>query len=236
MMAGRLYPFEGRARARRRAVSGCGSRRRRPPSRWSCISCSSSPGCWRWCSPAGSTRASRGFYGEVSVMSPANVPVFQFKTIIPIAGGLLVLQGLAQVCRCIVCLRTGEWPAHLEDVEEMEIMLQRQHADEAGPSGRGGGDRHRRRAMSDPVVAVVMLGIFVLTILLGFPICFTLMAMGVALRLLCVLRRGADAQHLRQPDFRSAGQPDLFGDGQRRAHRRCPCSCSWATSSSARTS
>ena len=34
--------------------------------------------------------------------------------------------------------------------------------------------------MSDPVVAVVMLGIFVLTILLGFPICFTLMAMGVA--------------------------------------------------------
>ena len=34
--------------------------------------------------------------------------------------------------------------------------------------------------MSDPMVAVVMLGIFVLTILLGFPICFTLMAMGVA--------------------------------------------------------
>jgi tripartite ATP-independent transporter DctM subunit len=33
--------------------------------------------------------------------------------------------------------------------------------------------------MSDPMVAVFMLGIFVLTILLGFPICFTLMAMGV---------------------------------------------------------
>ncbi len=70
------------------------------------------------------------FYTEVSVMSPANVPIFQFKTIIPIAGGLLFLQGLAQVCRCIICLRTGEWPAHLEDVEEMETMLQHQHEDE----------------------------------------------------------------------------------------------------------
>ena len=70
------------------------------------------------------------FYKEVSVMSPANVPIFQFKSIIPIAGALLFLQGLAQVCRCIVCLRTGEWPTHLEDVEEMETMLQHQHADE----------------------------------------------------------------------------------------------------------
>ena len=71
------------------------------------------------------------FYKEVSVMSPANVPIFQFKTIIPIAGGLLFIQGLAQVCRCILCIRTGEWPAHLEDVEEMETMLQHQHEDDA---------------------------------------------------------------------------------------------------------
>ena len=62
-------------------------------------------------------------------MSPANVPVFQFKTIIPAAGGLLLLQGAAQVCRCIVCIKTGEWPAHLEDVEEMETVLQHQHED-----------------------------------------------------------------------------------------------------------
>jgi tripartite ATP-independent transporter DctM subunit len=33
--------------------------------------------------------------------------------------------------------------------------------------------------MTDPQVAVMMLGIFILTIFLGFPICFTLMAMGV---------------------------------------------------------
>ncbi len=72
------------------------------------------------------------FYKEVSVMSPANVPIFQFKTIIPVAGGLLLLQGMAQVCRCIVCIRTGEWPIHLEDVEEMEAMMQHQHEETGG--------------------------------------------------------------------------------------------------------
>ena len=71
------------------------------------------------------------FYNEVSVMSPANVPIFQFKTIIPVAGGLLFLQGLAQVCRCIICMRTGAWAAHLEDVEEMERVLLLQHEEEA---------------------------------------------------------------------------------------------------------
>jgi TRAP-type mannitol/chloroaromatic compound transport system permease small subunit len=82
-------------------------------------------------------------YLEVSVMSPANVPVFPFKTIIPIAGAILVLQGIAQVMRCFVCLRDGEWPKQVEDVEEMETMLQHQHEDvsaledELQPSGAG---------------------------------------------------------------------------------------------------
>ncbi len=70
------------------------------------------------------------FYKEVSINSPTGVPIFQFKTVLPVAAALLCLQGVAQVCRCIVCLRTGEWPAHLEDVEEMESMLQHQHEDE----------------------------------------------------------------------------------------------------------
>ncbi len=68
--------------------------------------------------------------GEVSVMSPANVPISQFKTIIPVAGALLFLQGLAQVSRCIICMRTGQWPPHAEDVEEMETVLLHQHQDE----------------------------------------------------------------------------------------------------------
>ena len=68
--------------------------------------------------------------GEVSVMSPANVPIFQFKTVTPVAGVLLLVQGIAQCCRCVVCMRTGEWPQHLEDVEEMESMLLHQREDE----------------------------------------------------------------------------------------------------------
>ena len=71
------------------------------------------------------------FYKEVSGASPADVPIFQFKTVIPVAGGLLFLQGLAQVCRCVICIRTGQWPAHLEDVEEMETVLLHQHEAEA---------------------------------------------------------------------------------------------------------
>ena len=83
------------------------------------------------------------FYQEVSVMSPANVPIFQFKTITPIAGSLLFIQGIAQCCRCVICLKTGEWPRHLEDVEEMETMLLHQqedsaHYEQAGQSGNEG--------------------------------------------------------------------------------------------------
>lgn len=65
--------------------------------------------------------------GEVSINSPANVPISQFKTVLPVAAGLLFLQGLAQVCRCIVCLKTGVWPEHLEDVEELEKVLTKEH-------------------------------------------------------------------------------------------------------------
>ena len=75
--------------------------------------------------------------GEVSINSPAGVPISQFKTVLPVAGALLFLQGLAQVCRCILCIKTGEWPAHLEDVEEMEVaLLQDKEDTEAAKEGR----------------------------------------------------------------------------------------------------
>jgi TRAP-type mannitol/chloroaromatic compound transport system permease small subunit len=60
---------------------------------------------------------------EVSVNSPAGIPVFQFKTIIVAAGVLLFIQGIAQVFRCIICLRTGEWLRAKDDVEEIEKIL-----------------------------------------------------------------------------------------------------------------
>lgn len=78
---------------------------------------------------AGWKYASRSLrFMEVSVMSPANVPIFQFKLLIVAAGVLLFLQGIAQVMRCILCIRTGEWLQHEEDVEELEQLLIREAA------------------------------------------------------------------------------------------------------------
>jgi TRAP-type mannitol/chloroaromatic compound transport system permease small subunit len=49
-------------------------------------------------------------------------PIYHFKTVIPIAGALVMLQGVAEVVRCVVCLRTGEWPARLHDVAEIDVI------------------------------------------------------------------------------------------------------------------
>jgi len=61
-------------------------------------------------------------YGEVSSFSPAGVPIYEFKTIIIAAGVLLLIQGIAQVCRCLLCIRTGEWMTADDTVEEIEQM------------------------------------------------------------------------------------------------------------------
>ncbi len=60
---------------------------------------------------------------EVSVNSPIGVPIWQLKLIIPAAGFFLALQGIAETLRCIMCIRTGEWPERLHDVEEMETAV-----------------------------------------------------------------------------------------------------------------
>lgn len=61
--------------------------------------------------------------GEISINSPAGVPVFPLKTILPVAAGLLFIQGFAEVARCFICLRDGAWPERMKDVEEMEQVL-----------------------------------------------------------------------------------------------------------------
>ena len=60
---------------------------------------------------------------EVSVNSPAGVPIWPLKAMIPFGAALMALQGLAEVLRCVLCLRTGEWPARLHDVEELENQI-----------------------------------------------------------------------------------------------------------------
>ena len=87
---------------------------------------------------AGWKYAERGWrYLEVSVNSPAGIPIFQFKTVIVAAGVLLFIQGIAQVFRCIICIRTGEWVKAAEDVEEMEIQLARSKNIEPGHFAAG---------------------------------------------------------------------------------------------------
>ncbi|MCC7016108.1 MAG: TRAP transporter small permease subunit [Rhodospirillales bacterium] len=82
-------------------------------------------------------------YREVSIFSPAGVPVFPLKTLIPITGVFLLLQGFAEIIRCIVCLRQGQWPQRLHDVEETESMSLRErhylkeHGEEAAPDRKG---------------------------------------------------------------------------------------------------
>jgi TRAP-type mannitol/chloroaromatic compound transport system permease small subunit len=56
------------------------------------------------------------------------VPVFPLKTLIPITGALLLCQGVAEIIRCILCIRSGRWPQRLHDVEEIEAQLLRERA------------------------------------------------------------------------------------------------------------
>lgn len=62
-------------------------------------------------------------YKEVSWNSPARIQVYFFKTLIPIAGGLLILQGIAETIRCWLAMKNGEWLERLEDVKETEQIL-----------------------------------------------------------------------------------------------------------------
>ena len=79
-------------------------------------------------------------FREVSIFSPAGIPVFPLKALIPITGVFLLLQGIAEIIRCIICIRDGEWPQKLHDVEETESVIlqeQRIHAADNEPGQRG---------------------------------------------------------------------------------------------------
>ena len=65
-------------------------------------------------------------FRELSIFSPAGVPVFPLKALIPVTGVLLLLQGVAEIIRCILCIRVGEWPQRLHDVEETESVILRE--------------------------------------------------------------------------------------------------------------
>jgi TRAP-type mannitol/chloroaromatic compound transport system permease small subunit len=71
---------------------------------------------------------------EHSNVTADGPPVWQFKFMIPLAGALLLLQGAAEITRCVVCLRTGVWPSRLKDVSEIDVVEEQlahsEHVDE----------------------------------------------------------------------------------------------------------
>lgn len=58
---------------------------------------------------------------EHSSITADGPPLYPFKTIIPLAGVFLFLQGLVEIFRCIVCIQTGQWPSREQDVEEVDV-------------------------------------------------------------------------------------------------------------------
>ena len=64
-----------------------------------------------------------GRYREVSFNSPASIQIYFFKSLIPVAGALLLLQGSAELVRCAMAMRSGIWPERLADVKETEDLL-----------------------------------------------------------------------------------------------------------------
>ena len=68
-------------------------------------------------------------FKEVSWNSPARIQIYFFKTLIPVAGALLIMQGVSECLRCLIAIRTGVWVQRHEDVRETENLLTEEAAD-----------------------------------------------------------------------------------------------------------
>ncbi len=65
-------------------------------------------------------------YKEVSWNSPARIQIYFFKTLIPVAGALFIIQGIAECLRCYLAMKTNQWLPRLEDARETEELLKGQ--------------------------------------------------------------------------------------------------------------
>jgi TRAP-type mannitol/chloroaromatic compound transport system permease small subunit len=70
---------------------------------------------------AGWTFAQESLAIRESTFSATPLPLYPFKFVIPVAGGMLLLQGLVEIVRCVQCIRSGEWPSREQDVEEVDV-------------------------------------------------------------------------------------------------------------------
>lgn len=58
---------------------------------------------------------------EHSNITAEGPPIYPFKTVIPIAGAFLLVQGIVEIIRCIICIKQGDWPSREQDVEEVDV-------------------------------------------------------------------------------------------------------------------
>jgi len=58
---------------------------------------------------------------ERSNITSEGPPIYPFKTVIPFAGAIILVQGIVEIIRCIICLKQGYWPSREEDVEEVDV-------------------------------------------------------------------------------------------------------------------
>jgi TRAP-type mannitol/chloroaromatic compound transport system permease small subunit len=58
---------------------------------------------------------------EHSNITAEGPPIYPFKTVIPIAGAMILVQGIVEIVRCVICIRQGEWPSRQQDVEEVDV-------------------------------------------------------------------------------------------------------------------
>jgi TRAP-type mannitol/chloroaromatic compound transport system permease small subunit len=58
---------------------------------------------------------------EHSSITAEGPPIYQFKTVIPVAGAFMLVQGIVEMIRCGICLKEGKWPSREEDIEEVDV-------------------------------------------------------------------------------------------------------------------
>jgi TRAP-type mannitol/chloroaromatic compound transport system permease small subunit len=71
---------------------------------------------------AGYTYAAESWaINEHSNITSEGPPVYPFKTVIPLAGAFVLMQGIVEIIRCVICIRQGAWPSREADVQEVDV-------------------------------------------------------------------------------------------------------------------
>lgn len=83
---------------------------------------------------AGWTYAQESLAIREQTFSADPLPLYPFKFVIPLAGAVLLLQGLAEIARCVLCLHQGRWPPRGQDVEEVDVEKLKAMVSEAAPT------------------------------------------------------------------------------------------------------